>query len=125
LYSCSPAVPTADDGGTSGDIRIPAFALDVDLSGLAVIRIESVRRVARFLKTQDMPREARHRHDLAQPLVFALNQYAVDPESDRAGLAHWLYNLGMAFIFFRTAGTRPLTTAELRGRAALTSGKPP
>ena len=45
----APAVPTADDGGTSGDIRIPAFALDVDLSGLAVIRIESVRRVARFL----------------------------------------------------------------------------
>jgi hypothetical protein len=66
-----------------------------------------------------MPREARHRHDLAQPLVYALNQYAIDPESDRAGLAHWLYNLGMAFIFFRTAGTRPLTTAELRGRAAL------
>ena len=66
-----------------------------------------------------MPQQSRHQHDLVQPLVFALDRYAINPGSDDAGLAHWLYTLGTAFIFFRTAGTNPLTTAEMRSRAAL------
>ena len=98
---------------------IPTFAPNVSLSCLADIDISGVRRVSRFLKTQEMPPQSRHQHDLVQPLVFALDRYAINPGSDDAGLAHWLYTLGTAFIFFRTAGTNPLTTAEMRRRAAL------
>ena len=56
---------------------------------------------------------------LSNHLVFALNRYAANPESDDAGLAHWLYSLGTTFIFFRTTGSNPLTIAEMRRRAAL------
>ena len=98
---------------------IPTFAPNVSLSCLADIDIGGVRRISRFLKTQEMPRQSRHQHDLVQPLVFALNRYAANPESDDAGLAHWLYSLGTTFIFFRTTGSNPLTIAEMRRRAAL------
>ena len=34
--------------------------------------------------------------------AITVNRYAVNPELDDAGLAHWLYSLGTTFIFFRT-----------------------
>ena len=49
--------------------------------------------------------------------AITVNRYAVNPELDDAGLAHWLYSLGTTFIFFRTR--HPLTTTEMRRRAAL------
>jgi len=98
---------------------IPVFAPAVDLSCVAEIGVDQVRRIARHLKMQDLPRQTCHVHDLVQPLVFALGVHAADPESERGGLGLWLFDLAGAFIFFRSAGTPPRTVPDMRQRAAL------
>ena len=111
--------PCANAADADGHVTIPVFAPTVDLSCMAEIDIDQVRRVSRHLKTQDMPRQTSHVHDLVQPLVFALEVHAADPESERGGMGLWLFDLAGAFIFFRPAGTPPRTVPDMRQRATL------
>ena len=119
-------VPTGNAAMTAAELAdaeypIPLVSRDVDLSCLrSIANLNThVRLFSRHLKAQGPPTSLRQQAELSATAVLGNALYNADVLSERGALGLFMYELYMAFTFFRPSTVvEPYTIGQLRRRAA-------